>query len=58
MLAILQFAHSHSVGHIVVGRSQRPFWRQALGRSIPLRLAKQAAGFDLHIVSLDEEPVP
>ncbi len=56
VLAILQFAHSHNVGHIVVGRSQRPFWRQAFGRSIPLRLAKQAAGFDLHIVSLDEEP--
>ncbi len=56
--AILDFAHSHSVGHIVVGRSQQPFWRQAFGRSIPLRLAKQAAGFDLHIVSLEEEAGP
>jgi two-component system sensor histidine kinase KdpD len=53
--AILEFAHSHSVGHIVVGRSQQPFWRQAFGRSIPLRLAKEASGFDLHIVSLEEE---
>jgi two-component system, OmpR family, sensor histidine kinase KdpD len=56
--AILQFAHSHSIGHIVVGRSQQPFWKQALGRSIPLRLARRATGFDLHIVSLDEEAGP
>jgi two-component system sensor histidine kinase KdpD len=56
--AILQFAHSHSIGHIVVGRSQQPFWKQALGRTIPLRLARRATGFDLHIVSLDEEAGP
>ena len=54
--AILDFARSHSVGHIVVGRSQQPCWRQVLGRSIPLRLVREAAGFDLHIVSLEEEP--
>ena len=55
MQAILEFARSHSVGHIVVGRSQRPFWRQAFGRSIPLRLAREAAGFDVHVVSLEED---
>jgi two-component system sensor histidine kinase KdpD len=53
--AILEFAHSHSVGHIVVGRSNQSWWRQALGRSVPLRLAREAGGFDLHIVSLEED---
>jgi two-component system sensor histidine kinase KdpD len=53
--AILDFARSHNVGHIIVGRSHQPWWRQMLGRSVPLRLVKQAVGFDLHIVSLDEE---
>jgi two-component system sensor histidine kinase KdpD len=53
--AILDFARSHSVGHIIVGRSHQAWWRQMLGRSVPLRLVKEAAGFDLHIVSLDEE---
>ena len=53
--AILEFAHSHNVGHIVVGRSHQPWWRQLFGRSIPLRLARRAAGLDVHIVALEED---
>jgi two-component system sensor histidine kinase KdpD len=53
--AILDFARSHNVGQIIVGRSHQPWWRQLLGRSVPVRLVKEAVGFDLHIVSLDEE---
>ena len=53
--AILDFARSHSVGHIIVGRSHVPWWKQMLGRSVPLRLVKEGAGFDIHIVSLAEE---
>jgi two-component system sensor histidine kinase KdpD len=53
--ALLDFARSHGVGHIIIGRSQQPFWRQVLGRSVPLRLVRQAAGFDVHIISLPEE---
>ncbi|HJX53353.1 MAG TPA: universal stress protein [Polyangia bacterium] len=53
--AILDFARSHSVGHIIVGRSQVSWWKQMLGRSVPLRLVKEGAGFDIHIVSLAEE---
>jgi two-component system sensor histidine kinase KdpD len=54
--AILDFARSHNIGHIVVGRSQQPWWKQLLGRSIPLRLVREAAQFDVHIVSLADEP--
>jgi two-component system sensor histidine kinase KdpD len=53
--AILDFARSHSVGHIIVGRSHVAWWKQMLGRSVPLRLVKEGAGFDIHIVSLAEE---
>jgi two-component system sensor histidine kinase KdpD len=53
--AILDFARSHNVGHIVVGRSQRPWWKQLFGRSIPLRLVREATQFDLHIVSQEDE---
>jgi two-component system sensor histidine kinase KdpD len=56
--AILDFARSHSVGHIIVGRSHLPWWRQMLGRSVPLRLVKEGAGFDIHIVSLTEDETP
>jgi two-component system, OmpR family, sensor histidine kinase KdpD len=53
--AIIDFARSHGVGHIIIGRSHQPGWRQLLGRSVPLRLVREASGFDLHIVSLSEE---
>jgi two-component system sensor histidine kinase KdpD len=53
--AILDFARSHNVGHIVVGRSQQPSWKQLLGRSVPARLVREASGFDLHVVSLEDD---
>jgi two-component system, OmpR family, sensor histidine kinase KdpD len=53
--ALLDFARSHGVGQIIVGRSQAPWWRQVFGRSMVMRLVKEAAGFDILIASLDEE---
>jgi two-component system, OmpR family, sensor histidine kinase KdpD len=53
---LLDFARSHGVGQIVIGRSQQPWWKQVLGRSVPLRLVREADGFDLHIVSSHSEP--
>ncbi len=53
--AILDFARSHSVGHIVVGRSHQPTLRQLLGRTVPLRLVRDASGIDVHVVATDEE---
>jgi two-component system sensor histidine kinase KdpD len=50
--AILDFARSHGVGQIIIGRSHQPWWRQLLGRSVPLRLVKEGDGFDLQIVSI------
>lgn len=53
--AILEFARSHSVGHIVLGRSHQPGWKQLLGRSITSRLIREATDFDLHVVATEEE---
>ncbi len=52
---LIEFARSHGVGHIIIGRSPQPWWRQLLRRSMMLRLVKEAAGFDLHIVSFESE---
>ena len=52
---LLDFARSHGVGHIIIGRSHQPWWRQVLAQSVPLRMVREAAGFDVHIVSLDED---
>ena len=49
--ALLDFARSHGVGHIVVGRSHRAGWLQWLGASIPLRLVREAADMDVHVVA-------
>ena len=49
--ALIEFARSHGVGHILIGRSPQPWWRQLLSQSIMLRLVKEAADFDVHIVS-------
>lgn len=53
--AILEFARSHSVGHLVIGRSHQPGWKQLFGRTIPLRLVREASGIDVHVVATDEE---
>lgn len=53
--ALLDFARSHGVGHILIGRSRRSWWRRLLGRSVMQRLVGEASGFDLHIVSFEGE---
>lgn len=51
---LLDFARSHGVRHIILGRSQDPAWRLALGRALPMRMLAQAAGFHLHVLNLGE----
>lgn len=53
--AILEFARGHGVGHIIVGRSLQPRWKRLFTPSFPNRLLDQAEGFDVHVVSFDEE---
>jgi two-component system sensor histidine kinase KdpD len=54
---LLEFARSHAVGHIVIGRSAGVWWKRLLRRSIMDRLVSESESFDLHIVSLDENTV-
>lgn len=53
--AVLEFARSHGVGHIIVGRSLQPRWKRLFGLSFPNRLLDRAEGFDVHVVSFDED---
>jgi two-component system sensor histidine kinase KdpD len=53
--AIVDFAHSHRVGNVLIGQSHQAWWRQLLGQSVPVRLVRQAPDFDLHVVSLAEK---
>jgi two-component system sensor histidine kinase KdpD len=53
--ALLDFARSHAVGHLIVGRGRPALWQRVLGRSILQRLVDEADGFDLHIASFEDE---
>jgi two-component system sensor histidine kinase KdpD len=53
--ALLDFARTHRVSDVIIGRTHVPFWRRALRRSVVDRLVDGAAGLDLHIVSFEEE---
>jgi two-component system sensor histidine kinase KdpD len=54
--ALLDFARSHDVAHIIVGRSLQPWWKQVVFGSVVVRLVREAYDFDLHIISfVDQE---
>jgi two-component system sensor histidine kinase KdpD len=53
--ALIDFARAHNVNHIIIGRSFQPWWRQLFGRSFVKRMVQEATGFDLHIVSFEDE---
>jgi two-component system, OmpR family, sensor histidine kinase KdpD len=55
VLSLLDFARSHAVGHLIVGRSRAPLWQRLVGRSILQRLVDESEGLDLHIASFEEE---
>jgi two-component system sensor histidine kinase KdpD len=53
--AMLDFARSHRVSDVIVGRTEQPWWRRALGRSVLQRLVDHSQGLDLHIVSFEAQ---
>jgi len=52
--ALLEFAQSHRVAHILIGRSHDTGPLRFLRRSTMARLVDAADGFDLHIVAFDD----
>ena len=53
--ALLDFACTHGVSHIVIGRSERPWWRRILRPAKIYRLLQETRGTDVQIVSLDDK---
>jgi len=52
--AILDFARSHAIGHIILGRTRQPWWKSLFSQSVPNRIIDAAEGFDVHITSFDD----
>jgi two-component system sensor histidine kinase KdpD len=53
--AILDFARTHGVERIILGRSLQPWWKQVLFGSVVMQLLREATDLDLHIVSFEDE---
>lgn len=51
VVTLLEFARTHGVSDVVIGRTEDSLLRQALLRSFTSRMIRRAAGLDLHIVS-------
>lgn len=53
--ALLDFARTHGVERIIAGRSQEPWWKQVVRGSVLIRLLREGAEFDLHVVAATDE---
>lgn len=53
--ALLDFARSHHVSDVIVGRTDQAWWQRITGRSVLARLIAEAVDLDLHIVSFADE---
>ncbi|MBI3782040.1 MAG: universal stress protein [Deltaproteobacteria bacterium] len=52
---LLQFARLHHVGHIMIGRSHRPWWKRSFRGSFVDRMVRAAENFDVHVVATEDE---
>jgi len=53
--ALLDYARTHNVGHIIIGRSHRPWWQRLFGRTFASKMVEAASDIDLQIVALEDE---
>jgi two-component system sensor histidine kinase KdpD len=55
--ALIDFARSHRVSDVIIGRTELPWWRRLLHGSVVERIVREGAGLDVHVVSFfDDEP--
>ena len=55
--AIIGFARDHDIARIVVGKSGRPRWQEALFGSLTTELIRGSGDIDVHVVRGPDEPV-
>jgi two-component system sensor histidine kinase KdpD len=50
--ALIDFARSHNVGLMLIGRSHQSGWRRLLGRTFDIRVVREAEDLDVQVVAL------
>jgi two-component system sensor histidine kinase KdpD len=58
VVALLDFARSHRVSDVLVGRTHEGWWRRLTGRSVMQRMVDEASDLDVHVVAFSEEEAP
>ena len=53
--SVIDYARANNVTHLIVGKSQRPRWRQLLGGAITQRLINRAGGINIHVIEVPPE---
>jgi len=56
--SLLDFARSHRVSDLVIGRTRQPWWRRLAGRTVLQRLVAESGDLDLHVIALQDEERP
>jgi len=51
---LLDFARSHAVAHVLIGRTHSSFWRHLVRGDFVQRMVREADDFDLHICGLPD----
>ena len=54
--ALLDFARTHGVSRVIVGRSLKAWWQQAIFGSVLMTLLREGTDLDLHVVANEDEP--
>ena len=53
--SVIDYARANNVTHLIVGKSDRPAWRQFLTGSITQRLINRAGGINIHVIEVPAE---
>jgi two-component system sensor histidine kinase KdpD len=53
--SVIDYARANNVTHLIVGKSDRPGWRQWLMGSITQRLINRAGGINIHVIEVPPE---
>ena len=56
--AIVDFGRSHGVGHIIIGRSNQPWYKRLMGLDISERLVRACTDMDVQIVAFQGSDKP
>jgi two-component system, OmpR family, sensor histidine kinase KdpD len=53
--SVIDYARANNVTHLIVGKSDRPAWKEFLTASVTQRLINRAGGINIHVIEVPAE---